>query len=66
MTLQTNLPAKSIESIQFVASLDGDSGWYIYLNSGWSFDPMANDGTRFIPLESESEANSLSVYKVGA
>ena len=66
MKLKTNLPKQSIEEIEFLHGLgDAEPGWSIYLNDGWSFDPMANDGSCFIPLDAQHEAMSLCVYQVG-
>ncbi len=66
MKLLTNLPKDSIESINFIDGIDGESGWFIYLNNGWSFDPMANDTCCFIGVDAKHDAKSLSVYKVEA
>lgn len=66
MKLKTSLPKQSIEEIEFAnGESDGEPGWFIYLNTGWSFDPMANDGSCFIPIDAKHEAMNLCAYKVG-
>jgi predicted lactoylglutathione lyase len=66
MKLKTNLPKQSIELIEFADEQgSAEAGWFIYLNPGYSFDPMANDGSCFIPMHSKDEAKTLCVYKVG-
>jgi hypothetical protein len=65
MKLKTNLPKQSIELIEFADNYgDAEPGWFIYLNPGWSFDPLANDGATFISCDAKHEALGLSVYKV--
>jgi len=65
MKLKTNLPKKSVELIDFVnGDGDGEAGWFIYLNPGFSFDPIANDYSCFISYDAPQEALSLCVYKV--
>ena len=67
MKLKTNLPKKAIELIEYVPDdYDGEEGWFIYLNPGYSFDPMANDGSCFIPFYAKEEALSLCLYRVEA
>jgi hypothetical protein len=64
MTIKHSAPAKSIESIDFIAGINGESGWMISLKDGYSFDPMANDVTRFIPSDCLHEALELVVYNI--
>jgi hypothetical protein len=65
MKLKTNLPKQSIEFIEFADECgSAEPGWFIYLNPGWSFDPMADDGSTFIPFDAKDEAQSLCVYRV--
>ena len=40
----------------------GESGYMLHLKDGYSFDPMANDVTRFIPANDLSEADSLVIF----
>lgn len=60
------LPKESIESIEFIPALSGESGYMITLNEGFSFDPMSNDYTRFIPQDSKHEALNLVVFTLPA
>ena len=39
----------------------GESGYMLHLKDGYSFDPMANDVTRFIPASDMSEADNLVI-----
>jgi hypothetical protein len=65
MKLKTNIPKKAIELIEFADEQgSAEAGWFIYLNPGYSFDPMANDGSCFIPYDAQEEALSLCLYKV--
>lgn len=64
MTIKHNLPKAAIQDIEFIPSGAGESGWMIYLNDNYSFDPMSPDWTRFIPSDSKREALDLIVYKV--
>jgi len=63
--LKHNLPKKSVFEIEFVNDAnDGEAGWFIYLNDGWSFDPMANDGSTFIALDNKQDAAELVAYEI--
>jgi hypothetical protein len=65
MKLKTSIPKKEIELIEYVSGdYDGEAGWFIYLNPGYSFDPMANNGSCFIPEDAQQEALTLCTYKV--
>jgi hypothetical protein len=67
MKLKTNLPKQAIELIDFADECgSAEPGWFIYLNPGWSFDPMSNDGSTFISCDAKKEALTLCVYKVEA
>ena len=67
MKLKTNLPKQSVELIEFADSFgDAEPGWFIYLNPGWSFDPMSDDGSTFISCELQHEAQSLCAYRLEA
>jgi hypothetical protein len=66
MTIKHNLPKKAIDSINFIPAGMGESGWMIYLNDGYSFDPMSPDWSRFIPSDSLHEAMDLIVFKATA
>lgn len=59
------LPKKAIESIHFIPSGMGEAGYVIYLNEGYSFDPMAEVGATFIGAENRQEALNLIAYKRG-
>lgn len=67
MRLKHSLPPETIECIEFYAdSNNGEAGWVIYLNEGWSFDPGSRDFTRFVSFDDPSEADSFVVYQVEA
>jgi hypothetical protein len=66
MKLKHALPKQAIDAIDFVSADAGESGWVVYLKDGWSFDPLANDGTRFVPYDDPSEVNGFVVYEVAA
>jgi hypothetical protein len=66
MAIKHKLPKQSIESINFIPAGMGESGWMIYLNEGWSFDPMASDWSRFIPSDALHEALDLVVFRYTA
>jgi hypothetical protein len=66
MKLQHRLPEHSVESIEFIPEGNGESGFMIWLNDGFSFDPMANDYSRFIPADALHEALELIVFTTPA
>ena len=66
MTIKHSLQKRAVQSINFIPSGMGESGWMIYLNDGYSFDPMSPDWSRFIPSDSLEEAMSLIAYKLKA
>ena len=67
MKLKTNIPKKAVELIEYASGdYDAEAGWFIYLNPGYSFDPMANNGSCFIPEDAQQEALTLCIYKVEA
>ena len=66
MPIKHSLQKKAVQSINFIPSGMGESGWMIYLNDGYSFDPMSPDWSRFIPSDSLQEAMSLIAYKLKA
>ena len=55
-----------IQEVEFVDdSGDGEAGYFIYLKDGWSFDPMSNDSSTFVPTQDYKEfVKSATVYKV--
>ena len=57
--LKHSIPKHMIDAIDYLQEGDGEAGWMIYLKDGYSFDPMANDGSRFIPEEEKEEALDL-------
>jgi hypothetical protein len=67
MNLKTNVSKKAIELIEYVSGdYDAEAGWFIYLNAGYSFDPMANDSCCFIPEDAQQEALTLCTYRLEA
>lgn len=66
MKIRHRLPKQSIESIEFIPAFSGESGYMITLRDGFSFDPMSNDYTRFIPSDSKEEALNLVVFNLPA
>ena len=67
MKLKHSLPKEAVECIDFYASgQNGEAGWVIYLNDGWSFDPVWNDGSRFVSADNPAEVNSFLVYQLEA
>lgn len=66
MKLKHALPKQSIDAIDFVGADAGEAGWIVYLKAGWSFDPGADDGSRFVPYDSPSDVNDFVVYEVAA
>jgi len=66
MKLEHRLPKHSVESIEFISEGNGESGFMISLNEGFSFDPMANDYNRFIPSDALHEALELIVFTTPA
>ena len=51
-----------VEFIEFLPDTGfGESGYMLHLKNGYSFDPMANDVTRFIPASDISEADNLVI-----
>jgi|Wag4MinimDraft_6_1082665.scaffolds.fasta_scaffold35204_2 hypothetical protein len=66
MPIRHRLQKRAVESINFIPAGMGEAGWMIYLNEGYSFDPMSPDWSRFIPSDSLEEAMSLIAYKLKA
>ena len=51
--------------VEFVETLPegfGEAGYMLHLRDGYSFDPMSEDLTRFIPASDMSEADSLVIF----
>jgi hypothetical protein len=44
----------------------GEAGYMLHLKDGYSFDPMAEDLTRFIPAGDLSEADNLVIFNYSA
>jgi hypothetical protein len=66
MRLKHSLPKEAIECVDFYGSeSDGEAGWVIYLNDGWSFDPCSSDTSRFVSFDDPSEVNEFVVYHSG-
>lgn len=59
-----SLPKEAIDVIDFYPEGSGEAGWVIHLKDGWSFDPGANDTTRFVPLDDPRESENFIAYKV--
>jgi hypothetical protein len=55
---------KGIESIQWMPEGGGEAGWMVTLKEGYSFDPMANDFTRWIPSDCREEISELVIFKI--
>jgi hypothetical protein len=55
---------KGIESIQWMPEGSGEAGWMVTLEEGYSFDPMANDFTRWIPSDCREEISELVIFKI--
>jgi hypothetical protein len=57
---------KEILEVEFVSDEhDGEAGYFIYLKSGYSFDPMSNDTSTFIPEKNYKDfIKTASVYKI--
>jgi len=65
MKLKHSLPEQAIECIDFYASGDnGEAGWVIYLNDGWSFDPGSNNTSRFVSFHEPLEVSKFTVCRV--
>jgi hypothetical protein len=65
MQLKHSLPKEAVECIDFYASgNNGEAGWVIYLNDGWSFDPGSNDSSRFVSADNPGEVDSFVVYQL--
>jgi hypothetical protein len=64
--LKHSIPKKMIDAIDYMQEGDGDAGWMIYLKDGYSFDPMSNDGCRWIPEQDKHEALDLHCFNVEA
>lgn len=62
--LKHSVPKHMIEAIDYLQEYDGDAGWIIYLKEGYTFDPMANDGSRWIPEDCPEEAMQLIAHKI--
>jgi hypothetical protein len=62
--LKHSVPKHMIEDVEYMQEGDGDAGWMIYLKDGYSFDPMGNDGCRWIPQDCKEEAMHLIAQKV--
>jgi hypothetical protein len=62
--LKHSIPKKMIDAIDYMQEGDGDAGWMIYLKDGYSFDPMSNDGCRWIPEDCAEEALDLHCFIV--
>ena len=60
--LKHNVPKKALEAVLWTPEGMGEAGWLVCLNKGFSFDPMADDVTRWIPADDPSEALDLVVY----
>jgi hypothetical protein len=56
--LKHNVPKHMIDAIDYIQE-NGEAGWMIYLKDGYSFDPMANDGSRWISEQDKDEALDL-------
>ena len=61
--LKHNIPNEMIESIDYLPEGGGEAGYMIYLKDGFTFDPMAKDGCRWIPEDSKAEAMQLIAQK---
>lgn len=59
-----SVPKEMIESIDYLPEGSGEAGWMIYLKDGFSFDPRAKDGCRWIPEDSQAEAMQLIAHKI--
>ena len=57
--LKHSIPKRMIDAIEYMQEGDGESGWMVYLKDGYSFDPMANDGCRWVPEDCKEEALDL-------
>jgi hypothetical protein len=55
---------KGIESIQWMPEGDGEAGWMVTLKEGFSFDPMSNDFTRWIPSDCREEIAELVIFNI--
>lgn len=64
MKLKHGLPRGSVELVEFIEEGFGEAGWIVYLNPVFSFDPMSNDYSRFVPLSDPSEVEDFVVFKV--
>lgn len=51
-----------LEFVETIPEGMGESGYMLHLREGFSFDPMANDLTRFIPADDLTEAENLVIY----
>lgn len=51
-----------VEFVETIPEGMGEAGYMLHLRDGFSFDPMANDLTRFIPADDLSEAENLVIY----
>lgn len=57
---------EKISEIEFVNDDgDGEAGYFVYLKDGYSFDPMSNDSSTFIPVsEFKNFKQSFVVYQI--
>jgi hypothetical protein len=63
MKLKHDLPKHAVADISFIPrNQGGESGWIIYLKPGFSFDPMADDFSRFVPASDPQEVDGFVIY----
>lgn len=57
---------ESVSEIEYVSdSGDGEAGYFVWLKDGYSFDPMCNDSSTFVPiLEFKQFKQNFVVYQI--
>lgn len=65
--MKLNIPKdirQFVEAVDFYSDGDGETGWIVYLKSGYSFDPGSDDGSRFLPIDEKNEIKEWVIYEL--